>query len=135
MHITRTELLRTLQRELGLTVLLITHDLGLVAEMCDQVNVMYAGRIVESAPVSRLFRLPAHPYTRGLIAARVHTGSRELPVGISGRVPGLAEMPSGCPFHPRCSLAGPECADRDPETERVEDGHSVRCHRWRTGAA
>ncbi len=129
------DLLRGLQRELGLTILLITHDLGLVAEMCDHVNVMYAGRIVESAPVSRLFRRPAHPYTRGLMASRVRTGSRALPVGIPGRVPELAQMPTGCPFHPRCPLVGPECVERDAVPELVEDGHVVRCHRWRSGAA
>ncbi|HYM68178.1 MAG TPA: ABC transporter ATP-binding protein [bacterium] len=129
------ELLRGLQREFGLTVLLITHDLGLVAEMCDHVHVMYAGRIVESATAAALFRRPAHPYTRGLMAARVGTGSRALPTGIPGRVPALAETPSGCPFHPRCPLAGPGCAERDPDSEAVEAGHAVRCHYWRSGVA
>jgi len=129
------ELLKALQRELGLTVLLITHDLGLVAEMCDHVHVMYAGRVVESAPVAALFRRPAHPYTRGLMASRVRSGSRALPTGIPGRVPGLQQMPSGCPFHPRCPLAGPLCAERDAEGEAVEDGHRVRCHYWRSGVA
>jgi len=129
------ELLKALQRELGLTVLLITHDLGLVAEMCDHVHVMYGGRIVESAPVAALFHRPTHPYTRGLIASRVRSGSRALPVGIPGRVPELQQMPSGCPFHPRCPLAGPLCAERDAEAEAVEDGHLVRCHYWRSGVA
>jgi oligopeptide/dipeptide ABC transporter ATP-binding protein len=128
------ELLRGLQREFGLTVLLITHDLGLVAEMCDHVHVMYAGRVVESAPVAALFRRPAHPYTRGLMASRVRTGSRELPVAIPGRVPALSAIPSGCPFHPRCPLAGPGCAEREPDREAVEAGHTVRCHYWRSEA-
>jgi oligopeptide/dipeptide ABC transporter ATP-binding protein len=129
------ELLRQLQREFGLTVLLITHDLGLVAEICDAVNVMYAGRVVETAPVGELFRRPAHPYTRGLMAARVRTGSRELPQGILGRVPDLHLMPAGCPFHPRCPLAQEVCRQRDPAPEVVADGHTVRCHFWREAAA
>jgi oligopeptide/dipeptide ABC transporter ATP-binding protein len=129
------ELLRRLQREFGLTVLLITHDLGLVAEMCDLVNVMYAGRIVETAPVAELFRRPAHPYTRGLIAARVRTGSRALPKGIPGRVPDLHRIPTGCPFHPRCPLAQEVCQHSDPPPEAVADGHMVRCHFWRKAVA
>ena len=129
------ELLRRLQREFGLTVLLITHDLGLVAEMCDLVSVMYAGRVVETAPVAELFRRPAHPYTRGLIAARVRAGSRALPKGIPGRVPDLHLMPTGCPFHPRCPLAREVCHHSDPLPEAVADGHTVRCHFWREAVA
>lgn len=129
------ELLRRLQAEMGLTVLLITHDLGLVAEMCDYVSVMYAGRIVESSPVSELFRRPAHPYTRGLMAARVKTGSRVLPTAIPGQVPDLSLIPSGCPFHTRCPLAQEVCRERDPLSEVVTEGHSVRCHFWRKGTA
>ncbi len=129
------ELLRALQQELGLTVLLITHDLGLVAEICDDVHVMYAGRIVESASVEALFRRAAHPYTRGLMTARVRAGGRALPTGIPGRVPPLGQTPPGCPFHPRCHLAGPECAAAEPPPEVVADGHIVRCHRWRAGVA
>ena len=139
------ELLKSLQREFGLTVLLITHDLGLVAEMCDYVHVMYAGRIVESAPVSALFRRPLHPYTRGLIASRVRGGGRALPAGIPGRVPDLHQMPAGCPFHPRCALAESLCAEQDAQPEVAGTGrtagepdghaHMVRCHFWTKGAA
>jgi oligopeptide/dipeptide ABC transporter ATP-binding protein len=125
------ELLRQLQSALGLTILLITHDLGLVAEMCDTVNVMYAGRIVESATVSELFHQPAHPYTRGLIAARVKTGSRALPQGIPGRTPDLHLIPVGCPFHPRCGFAQDICRVQNPAPEYVAGGHTVRCHFWR----
>ena len=128
------ELLKTLQRDLGLTVLLITHDLGLVAEMCDEVSVMYAGRIVESAPAAALFRRPLHPYTRGLIASRVRSGSRALPVPIPGRVPDLREMPPGCPFHPRCPLARDRCAEDDAVPEVADARHMVRCHFWAQGA-
>ena len=129
------ELLKGLQREFGLTVLLITHDLGLVAEMCDDVNVMYAGRVVESAPAAVLFRRPRHPYTRGLMASRVRRGSRTLPVAIPGRVPDLREMPPGCPFHPRCPIARERCAAEDPLPDAVDTGHFVRCHFWAEGAA
>lgn len=129
------ELLRQLQAELGLTILLITHDLGLVAELCDYVSVMYAGRIVESAPVADLFRQPVHPYTRGLMAARVKTGSRALPQGIAGRTPDLHLIPSGCPFHPRCALAQPVCSEHDPPIEVVAGQHTVRCHFWRKDVA
>jgi oligopeptide/dipeptide ABC transporter ATP-binding protein len=125
------ELLRRLQIELGLTILLITHDLGLVAEMCDFVSVMYAGRIVESAPVAELFHRPAHPYTRGLMAARVKTGDRSLPEGIPGRTPDLHLIPSGCPFHPRCPYARDVCREQDPAPEPVASEHFVRCHFWR----
>lgn len=125
------ELLRQLQAELGLTILLITHDLGLVAEICGHVSVMYAGRIVESAPVSELFHRPAHPYTRGLMAARVQTGSRSLPQGIPGRAPELHLIPSGCPFHPRCAYARDICREQDPAPEPVTSEHLVRCHFWR----
>ncbi|MBI3980331.1 MAG: ABC transporter ATP-binding protein [Chloroflexi bacterium] len=127
------ELLRELQRDLGLTVLLITHDLGLVAEMCDVVHVMYAGRVVESAPIAELFRRPAHPYTRGLMASRIRTGSRALPKGIPGRVPDLHQMPAGCPFHPRCPLAAEICRQDDPAPEVVAGEHLVRCHVWQEG--
>jgi oligopeptide transport system ATP-binding protein len=115
--------------------MLITHDLGLVAEMCDLVAVMYAGRIVESASVSELFHRPAHPYTRGLMASRVRTGSRSLPKGIPGRVPDLHHMPSGCPFHPRCSLAREICSSEAPPPSIVAPGHTTWCHFWREGIA
>lgn len=127
------DLLKQLQHDLGLTVMLITHDLGLVAEMCDHVSIMYAGRVVESAPVSELFRMPTHPYTRGLMASRVRTGVRSLPKEIPGRVPDLHHMPSGCPFHPRCPLAREICAGEMPETDAVAPAHAVRCHFWREG--
>ena len=125
------ELLRDLQRDLGLTVLLITHDLGLVAELCDEVNVMYAGRIVESAPVQELFDSPAHPYTRGLMGSRARLGSNELPVGIAGRVPNPSLMPTGCPFHPRCKWAKDLCTREGPAPMEVSTKHYVRCHFWR----
>ena len=111
-------LLKDLQREEGMAILLITHDLGVAAEMADRVVVMYAGRIAEQAPVTELFGRPAHPYTRGLLRSSV------LPAGeprgtrlaaIPGSMPRLDEMPSGCRFHPRCSLASERCRTEAPQ--------------------
>ena len=99
------DLLRELAESEGLSVLFVTHDLGVVAELCDSVAVMYAGQIVEHAPVSELFASPRHPYTAGLIAAsRLREGDQEL-LAISGQVPFLGEMPTGCRFHLRCPYA------------------------------
>ena len=103
------DLLRDLQQRLGLALLLITHDLGVVAEMADRVAVMYAGRIVEQAPVRYLFRDPRHPYTRGLLAS-IPGGTRGTKLqAIPGTVPTLSKQPPGCPFHPRCSFRFEPC--------------------------
>jgi peptide/nickel transport system ATP-binding protein len=124
------ELLERLREELGLTVLLITHDLAVIAETCDRVAVMYAGRIVEEADVETLFRAPAHPYTRGLIATLPRLGSPAprggLPV-IPGQVPEPGRLPGGCAFHPRCPEAMPVCAERDPGEVLLGPGHRTRC--------
>jgi len=114
-------LLRRLRDELGLSLLLISHNLGVIAEMADRVAVMYAGRIVEEAAAKELFRAPAHPYTRGLLRAMPRPGSsaapgprpRRLPA-IEGAVPDLARLPSGCAFHPRCPEVMPECREAVP---------------------
>ena len=110
------DLLRSLRDELGLSLLLVSHNLGVIAEMADRVAVMYAGRIVEEADVRTLFRDPAHPYTRGLLRSMPRPGSsaaagprpRRLPA-IEGAVPDLARLPPGCAFHPRCPDVMPEC--------------------------
>ncbi len=122
-------LLRRLRQERGMAVLLITHDLGVVAEFCDDVAVMYAGRIVERASVEALFSTPLHPYTQGLLAS---TPDPEAPPGesfrpIPGSPPRPDERPAGCPFHPRCPHAMPVCLEVMPPTTRVE-GTEVRCH-------
>ncbi len=125
------QILRSLRDRLGLTQLLITHDLGLVGEMCDDVLVMYAGEIVEHAPVVALFDQPSHPYTRGLLASRANRKNRDRLYSIPGTVPNLLSPPSGCRFHPRCPFAQPICVDVSPPPEQVSDRHWVRCHFWK----
>lgn len=108
------DLLLDLKEDLGLTVLLITHDLGVVAECSDRVAVMYAGQIVEEATVQDLFQQPAHPYTRGLLAAVPRLGRKEPLAEIPGQVPEPGQLPSGCVFHPRCSEVMARCAAEAP---------------------
>jgi oligopeptide/dipeptide ABC transporter ATP-binding protein len=114
-------LMKELQRELGTAILFITHDLGVVAEIADDVAVMYAGRIVEHASVYELFERPLHPYTRGLLAARPSLdGRRDAPLQtISGMVPALSDLPPGCRFAPRCPLVEPVCRERMPELVQI----------------
>jgi peptide/nickel transport system ATP-binding protein len=124
------DLIRALQREHGTAVILITHDLGVVAEMADDVAVMYAGRIVERAPLETLLESPEHPYTWGLLeslpgAEAVRT-KRLQP--IEGTPPSLLHVPSGCPFHPRCPYVFSACPVVVPELLETEAGHVVACH-------
>ncbi len=123
------ELLRRLRDELELTVLLITHDLGVVAENADRVGVMYAGRLVEEAPVGPLFHAPLHPYTRGLLAAMPGTvagGGRRLAT-LPGQVPDPVAPPSGCRFHPRCAERLERCDRVDPALEPSGERRRVAC--------
>ena len=123
------ELLADLQQRLGLAVLLITHDLGVVAEVTSRVLVMYGGQIVERAPVRELFRNPRHPYTRGLLEAMPRLGrQRERLTVIPGTVPPPTRWPSGCRFRDRCPWAWQRCADEHPPEYLVSDGHNARCH-------
>jgi peptide/nickel transport system ATP-binding protein len=124
------ELLANLQQRLGLAILLITHDLGVVAEFCERVIVMYAGRIVEEAPVLELFANPAHPYTRGLLKSLPSVageGVRRLPT-IKGMVPPITNLPPGCKFNPRCPDVMDICRGREPALMMVGPKHSARCY-------
>jgi len=126
------DLLRALQSEMGMAILLITHDLGIVAEMAEVVAVMYAGQIVETAPVQELFTQPKHPYTVGLFKSLPKlTGPRERLTPIEGTVPEPTDYPRGCRFAARCPLAADECRTSDPELVEVSPSHESRCIRWR----
>ena len=124
-------LLERLQRELGMAIVIITHDLGVVAEMADEIAVMYAGRIVETAPTGKLFDAPEHPYTWGLLKSiPTLDGSREEDlVPIPGTPPSLIQRPPGCHFHPRCPYSQPSHARIDPQLQPLPDepGHHVAC--------
>ena len=124
------ELLRQLQREDGMAIMLITHDLGVIAEMATDVAVMYLGRVVEQAPVDQIFHAPRHPYTQALLRSipRMRSRSRERLTPIAGAVPHPYDRPSGCPFHPRCPefMAG-RCDKEEPILRPVGDKHAVSC--------
>ncbi len=127
-------LLRDLQREFGMSILLITHDLGVVAEMCDTVAVMYAGQIVERAPVDDLFADPQHPYTIGLMNAIPRPELAGVPPQpIEGAPPDLLHPPRGCRFHPRCPYREQICVDQAPPLRRLAAGHDSACHFAGTG--
>lgn len=122
-------LINELKEKLDMSIMLITHNLGVIAEMCDSVAVMYAGHIVEYASVEALFRNPLHPYTKGLHRAipRLDVETKRLEI-IKGLVPNLSDTPSGCPFHPRCDFCSEKCIKEMPKLLEVEDHHQVRCH-------
>jgi peptide/nickel transport system ATP-binding protein len=122
-------LLRDLQKRLDLAVIFVTHDLGVAAEIADDAAVMYAGRIVEQAPIRELFRRPAHPYTAGLMQATVRRGQKGRPlVPIAGAPPNLVALPPGCAFAPRCPGAVEVCTTTAPSFHPVAPGHTARCH-------
>jgi peptide/nickel transport system ATP-binding protein len=122
------DLLALVRRELGTGLVLISHDLGVVAQTCNRVAVMYAGRIVEEASADQLFNAPAHPYSRGLIDSlpRINGPKRRL-VSIGGTVPDPRALPSGCSFSPRCGFASAQCKERVPALQGIEGGRSVAC--------
>jgi len=125
------QLLRDLQREHGLALVFITHNLGIVAKMCDQVAVMYAGRIVEVGPVKQIFDDPAHPYTKALLDSipRMSDG-RERLTAIDGQPPDLAALPPGCAFHPRCPKVMDRCRAAPPPARSLAPRQAVRCWLW-----
>ncbi len=124
------ELLRDLGRELGTAIVMITHDLGVVAGLCDEVMVMYAGEAVEKGPVEKLFARPWHPYTEGLLRSvpRLDTDAETALAGIPGNPPDLLHLPSGCPFRERCEYALARCAEVRPALAPVASGHARACH-------
>jgi oligopeptide/dipeptide ABC transporter ATP-binding protein len=123
-------LLRDLQRAHGLALIFITHNLGIVAKMCDHLAVMYAGRVVEQGPVKQVFNAPAHPYTRALLNSipRMSDTGRRL-TAIDGQPPDLVALPPGCAFAPRCSSVMDRCREAEPEDVTIYNGHTSRC--WR----
>ncbi|MFI8851466.1 ABC transporter ATP-binding protein [Streptomyces sp. 891-h] len=126
------ELLADLQREYNMGLILITHDLGVVADVADKIAVMYAGRIVETAPVGNLYRTPAHPYTKGLLDSipRLDQKGQQLSV-IRGMPPSLLEIPPGCAYNPRCPMARTVCRTDEPPLYEVVDERRSACHFWK----
>lgn len=125
-------LIRELNRKLGMSVLFITHDMGVVARLCHSVKVMYLGQIVEEAPVKELFANPGHPYTQGLLACIPHLGverGKMLPT-IPGVVPSLSQIPAGCHFCTRCPMADARCRKLQPPMAEISMGHLVKCWKY-----
>ena len=122
------QLMRALRDETGSGIVIISHNLGVIAQLCDYVYVMYAGRVVEQADTFDLFAHPMHPYTAGLMAAvsSLARGNGALEI-IPGAVPNLLHLPAGCSFSPRCSKCSTHCGDVVPELREVSPGHLVRC--------
>ncbi len=125
------EVLKDLRGKLGFSMLFISHDLALAAELADRVATVYAGRIIEIGDVRTVFRNPYHPYTIGLIkAVPTLTSDKSSLISVPGSPPDLIQLPTGCKFHPRCPLAIEQCIQEEPERIEVESGHQVACWRW-----
>jgi peptide/nickel transport system ATP-binding protein len=127
------ELIKDLQNEMGMSVILITHDLGVIAETCERVVVMYAGKLVEKGTAFQLFDTPTHPYTRGLLASipRLDIETKSRLSVIDGMVPGLLDLPPGCRFENRCPYRDERCHVAHPDIDQIEAEHQVSCYRWR----
>ena len=122
------ELMKELRDDFGTAIMMITHDLGVIAEVCDRVVVMYAGKVVEYAEVKTLFKKPQHPYTWGLMNSIPKlTEQKKRLMTIEGVVPDADKIPEGCSFHPRCQFADDKCRDHEPEIQETESEHYVRC--------
>lgn len=130
-------LLAMIKEEFKVSILIISHDAGVIAELADRVAVMYCGKILESGPATQMFHEPRHPYTMGLMSSfptiammQMRAGKRPKLRGIPGDPPDLAAIPPGCPFHPRCQYAIDICKQEIPPDEEIEEDHWIRCHRW-----
>lgn len=122
------DLMRDLQRELGTSIIFITHDLAVISQMCDRAAVFYCGEVMEEAPIDGLLENPAHPYTQGLLAARPKSGKKgEKLYVIPGMVPPAGQFPKGCVFEPRCDRATKRCRQEKPTSTRLGPDHTVRC--------
>jgi len=124
------ELLKQLQKELNMTMVMITHDMGIIADMTERVTVLYAGKVMEVADTPTLFKSPKHPYTEALLKAVPSVRQTRALEVIPGNIPNLIEPPTGCVFHPRCKYAKDICVKKEPELEKVSEGHDVACHFW-----
>jgi peptide/nickel transport system ATP-binding protein len=127
--------LKDLQRASGLALIFVTHNLGIVAKMCDTVAVMYAGKIVEMQSVRGLFYAPRHPYTRALLDSIPKLGTKEPLYAVPGQPPDLSALPSGCRFHPRCPFAMPRCCEEEPVLAEKSSGHVSPLLRFRAEVA
>ena len=126
------DMIKELGEKLNLTLIFVTHDISLLAEIATRMAIMYTGKIVEIAPVKEMFYHPRHPYTIGLMNAIPSLiGDISSVKSISGRVPDLTNLPSGCRFHPRCAYATETCKNVEPQLEDFGGGIYVACHRWR----
>jgi oligopeptide/dipeptide ABC transporter ATP-binding protein len=121
------EVLKDIQRESGVALIFVTHNLGIVAKMCDKMAVMYAGKIVEQGAVRDLFRAAKHPYTQALLGSMPKLGNKEPLFAIPGHPPNLAQLPAGCAFHPRCSHAIPRCIQQEPQERDIGPHWSAKC--------
>ena len=126
------DLLKELKNRLNVAMVLITHDMGIVADVCDRVSVLYAGQVCESGTVEQVFEKPKHPYTQALLTSVPNLALRKEKLSvIPGNVPNLIEPPSGCRFSPRCAYAEQICIDKVPVLEPIAEGRLVHCHRWK----
>ena len=124
------QLMKSLKQKLGMSMILITHDMGVVAGVADRITVLYAGRVCETAETKTIFYNPKHPYTIALLTAVPSLAlKRDKLAVIPGTIPNLIEPPSGCRFHPRCEYAKPICSEKIPQLEKIESDHFVACHR------
>jgi peptide/nickel transport system ATP-binding protein len=123
-------LIREIQREMGASVVFVTHDMSVHANVADRVGIIYAGRLVEEGPTRQMFFAPKHPYTAHLVASLPRIGDRTQRPALEGRPPNLSDPPKGCRFHPRCPLAIDKCRREVPPLETVAPGHRTACWRW-----